>query len=154
MASFFFFFFPHKIKLLTLLLSAAFLSLIVAGSSSQPPYACDSSNPLTKTLPFCKTYLPIKLRARDLVSRLTLDEKVLQLVNTVPPIPRLGIPAYEWWSEALHGVANVGYGIRLNGTITAATSFPQVILTAASFDENLWYQIGQVDSILSPNTLP
>lgn len=143
-------FFPRKMKLQKLLLSAAvfsaLLSLIVADSSSQLPYACDSSNSLTKTLPFCRTSLPIKQRARDLVSRLTLDEKVLQLVNAAPAIPRLGIPAYEWWSEALHGVAHVGYGIRLNGTISAATSFPQVILTAASFDENLWYQIGQVES--------
>ncbi|CAK9313088.1 unnamed protein product [Citrullus colocynthis] len=140
-------FFPRKMKLQKLLCSAAvfsaLLSVIVADSSSQPPYACDSSNSLTKTLPFCRTSLPIKQRARDLVSRLTLDEKVLQLVNAAPAIPRLGIPAYEWWSEALHGVAHVGYGIRLNGTISAATSFPQVILTAASFDENLWYQIGQ-----------
>ncbi|XP_022997068.1 probable beta-D-xylosidase 7 [Cucurbita maxima] len=140
-------FFPPKMKLQQLLLSAAvffsLLSLIAAESSSQPPYACDSSNSLTNTLPFCRTSLSINLRARDLVSRLTLDEKVLQLVNTAPAIPRLGIPAYEWWSEALHGVAHVGYGIRLNGTIPAATSFPQVILTAASFDANLWYQIGQ-----------
>lgn len=141
-----FFFFTNKMKLQQLLLSAAVFSLIAAASSSQPPYACHSSFPLTKTLPFCRTSLPIRERVRDLVSRLTLDEKILQLVNTAPAIPRLGIPAYEWWSEALHGVAHVGYGIRLNGTISAVTSFPQVILTAASFDDSLWYQIGQVNS--------
>ena len=112
--------------------------------SAQPPFSCDSSNPSTRSYPFCKTDLPITQRVRDLVSRLTLDEKISQLVNTAPPISRLGIPAYEWWSEALHGVANVGPGIRFNGTIPAATSFPQVILTAASFDARLWYRIGQV----------
>ncbi|XP_076958993.1 putative beta-D-xylosidase 7 [Bidens hawaiensis] len=111
--------------------------------STQPPFACDSSNPATHSYPFCKPTLPISTRVKDLVSRLTLDEKVLQLVNTAPPIPRLGIPAYEWWSEALHGVSNSGYGIFFNGTIKSATNFPQVILTAASFDARLWYRIGQ-----------
>ncbi|KAJ6730378.1 SUGAR HYDROLASE-RELATED [Salix viminalis] len=93
------------------------------------------------------TKLPISQRVEDLVSRLTLDEKISQLVDTAPAIPRLGIPAYEWWSEALHGVAvqtTVRQGIRFNGTIRFATSFPQVILTAASFDAHLWYRIGQV----------
>lgn len=117
--------------------------------STQPPFACDSSNPSTHSYPFCKPTLPISTRVKDLLSRLTLDEKVLQLVNTAPPIPRLGIPAYEWWSEALHGVSNSGYGIFFNGTIKSATSFPQVILTAASFDARLWYRIGQVSWVNS-----
>ncbi|XP_018849659.1 probable beta-D-xylosidase 7 [Juglans regia] len=119
------------------------LLLVHRGESTQPPFSCDSSNPSTKSYTFCKTSLPITERVRDLVSRLTLDEKISQLVNSAPPIPRLGIPGYEWWSEALHGVANAGLGITFNGTIPAATSFPQVILTAASFDAHLWYRIGQ-----------
>ncbi|VVA13772.1 PREDICTED: probable beta-D-xylosidase [Prunus dulcis] len=127
---FFFFFFT------TLLFSPT--------ESTQPPYACDSSQPSTSSYPFCKTTLPINQRVQDLVSRLTLDEKISQLVNSAPSIPRLGIPSYEWWSEALHGVADVGKGINLYGTISNATSFPQVILTAASFNEHLWYRIGQV----------
>ncbi|PQM41454.1 putative beta-D-xylosidase 7 [Prunus yedoensis var. nudiflora] len=118
--------------------------LIYPTESTQPPYACDSSQPSTSSYPFCKTALPINQRVQDLVSRLTLDEKISQLVNSAPPIPRLGIPSYEWWSEALHGVADVGKGINLYGTISNATSFPQVILTAASFNEHLWYRIGQV----------
>ncbi|XP_058761503.1 probable beta-D-xylosidase 7 [Vicia villosa] len=109
-----------------------------------PPFACDSSNPSSRSYPFCNPKLPITQRTRDLVSRLTLDEKLSQLVNSAPPIPRLGIPGYQWWSEALHGVGNVGPGIFFNGTITSATSFPQVILTAATFDSHLWYRIGQV----------
>ncbi|KAB1199837.1 putative beta-D-xylosidase 7 [Morella rubra] len=119
------------------------LPLVYGSESTQPPFSCDSSNPSTKSYAFCKTSLPIKERVQDLVSRLTLDEKISQLVNSAPPIPRLGIPGYEWWSEALHGVANAGPGIRFDGTIQAATSFPQVILTAASFDAHIWYRIGQ-----------
>ncbi|KAK7301244.1 hypothetical protein RJT34_12105 [Clitoria ternatea] len=108
--------------------------------STQPPYACGSES---STYPFCNPKLGISERAKDLVSRLTLDEKIAQLVNTAPSIPRLGIPSYQWWSEALHGVADAGIGITFNGIIKSATSFPQVILTAASFDPNLWYQISK-----------
>ncbi|KVH98568.1 Fibronectin type III-like domain-containing protein [Cynara cardunculus var. scolymus] len=82
------------------------VSILLLTESTQPPYACDSSNAATKSFPFCKTTLPISARVRDLVSRLTLDEKISQLVNTAPAIPRLGIPAYEWWSEALHGLSS------------------------------------------------
>ncbi|KAM1465291.1 hypothetical protein FF1_043873 [Malus domestica] len=120
------------------------LLLLRPTESTQLPYSCDSSPPSTSSYPFCKTTLPIYKRVRDLVSRLTLDEKISQLVNSAPPIPRLGIPSYEWWSEALHGVADVGKGIKLYPTINNATSFPQVILTAASFNDHLWYRIGQV----------
>ena len=62
-------------------------------------------------------------RARDLVSRMTLEEKASQLVNQARAIPRLHVPAYDWWSEALHGVA-------VNGT----TEFPEPIGLAATFD--------------------
>ncbi|GAB2235348.1 hypothetical protein Droror1_Dr00025771 [Drosera rotundifolia] len=111
---------------------------------AQPPFACDASKPSTSGFTFCSTDLPVRQRAEDLVSRLTLDEKVAQLVNNAPAIPRLGVPAYQWWSEALHGVANAGPGVSFQGPVKAATSFPQVILTAASFDAELWYRIGQV----------
>ncbi|KAG6776015.1 hypothetical protein POTOM_019518 [Populus tomentosa] len=120
-----------------------FTVLVLQVDSTQPPFSCDSSNPSTKTFPFCKTTLPISQRATDLVARLTLEEKISQLVNSAQPIPRLGIPGYQWWSEALHGVAYAGPGIRFNGTIKRATSFPQVILSAASFDANQWYRISQ-----------
>ncbi|MBV9124934.1 MAG: hypothetical protein JO112_16390, partial [Planctomycetes bacterium] len=61
-------------------------------------------------------------RVDDLISRLTVEEKISQLMMDSPAIPRLGIPAYHWWSEALHGVAR-------NGT---ATVFPQAIGLAAT----------------------
>ncbi|WCJ44508.1 Glycosyl hydrolase family protein [Euphorbia peplus] len=117
---------------------------ILKVNSAEPPYSCESSNPSSSSYLFCKTTLPISQRVKDLVSRLTLDEKISQLVNDAPSIPRLGIPAYQWWSEALHGVANVGPGVQFEGDIKAATSFPQIILAAASFDAYSWYRMGQV----------
>ncbi|XP_057965994.1 probable beta-D-xylosidase 5 [Malania oleifera] len=109
-------------------------------------YACDPHVLDTTQLTFCNTSLSYEDRAKDLVSRLTLSEKVLQLVNKAAGISRLGVPAYEWWSEALHGVSNTGPGVRFNATVPGATSFPAVILSAASFNASLWYKMGQVVS--------
>ncbi|OMO58430.1 hypothetical protein COLO4_34658 [Corchorus olitorius] len=75
---------------------------------SRPPFACDPRNGLTKNLRFCKVNLPLHVRVRDLLGRLTLQEKIRLLVNNAAAVPRLGIQGYEWWSEALHGVSNVG----------------------------------------------
>ena len=70
--------------------------------------------------------------AEELVSRMTLEERASQLRYDAPAIPRLGIPAYNWWNEALHGVARAG----------VATSFPQAIGMAAAFDDALLEKIG------------
>ena len=75
-------------------------------------------------------------RAADLVGRMTVSEKITQTMTAAPAIPRLGVPAYEWWSEALHGVARAG----------RATVFPQAIALAASFDETLMRQVATVVS--------
>ena len=72
---------------------------------------------------YLNSNLPVEQRAADLVKRMTLEEKASQLVNQARPIPRLGVPGYDWWSEALHGVA-------VNGT----TEFPEPIGLAATFD--------------------
>lgn len=74
---------------------------------------------------------PFELRARDLVGRMTLDEKALQACNEAPAIPRLGLPAYNYWNECLHGVARNGF----------ATVFPQAIGMAASFDPALLHTV-------------
>jgi beta-glucosidase len=80
--------------------------------------------------------LPIEKRVDDLVSRMTLAEKVSQMMNAAPAIERLGIPEFEWWNEGLHGVARAGY----------ATVFPQAIGLAATWDTNLMHQVADVIS--------
>ena len=75
-------------------------------------------------------------QAKELVSRMTLEEKASQLRYDAPAIPRLGIPAYNWWNEALHGVARAG----------TATVFPQAIGLAAMFDEELQEEIASAVS--------
>lgn len=82
-------------------------------------------------------------RISDLVQRLTLQEKLAMLGDSASGVERLGIPPYEWWNEALHGVTK-SPGVRFGGEIPGATSFPQVILTAATFNTTLWNAIGQV----------
>src|ERR1700679_4284008 len=89
-----------------------------------------------KPLPYLDTSLPTQQRVDDLVSRMTLDEKVAQLINTTPAIPRLNVPAYDYWSEGLHGIARSGY----------ATMFPQAIGMAATWDTPL---INQISTVIS-----
>ncbi|MBN2633133.1 MAG: glycoside hydrolase family 3 C-terminal domain-containing protein [Bacteroidales bacterium] len=80
--------------------------------------------------------LSLEERVGDLVSGMTLKEKADQLLYTAPAIPRLGIPAYNWWNEALHGVARAGY----------ATVFPQSITIANSWDEDLMFRVASAIS--------
>lgn len=81
--------------------------------------------------PYQNTNLTPEERASDLLGRLTLEEKAALMQNASPAIPRLGIKAYDWWNEALHGVGRAGI----------ATVFPQTIGMAASFDDNLIYKV-------------
>ena len=82
-------------------------------------------------LPYQNPSLSAEQRAADLCSRLTIDEKARLMINGSPAIKRLGIPAFEWWSEALHGIGRNGY----------STVFPQCIGMASSFDDDLLYRI-------------
>ena len=91
----------------------------------------------TPLFPYQDPSLLVDTRVSDLVSRMTLDEKVTQLFNESPAIERLGIPAYNWWNECLHGVARAG----------KATVFPQAIGMAATFDENLLFRIGEAIAV-------
>ncbi len=86
--------------------------------------------------PFRNPALPIDQRVNDLISRMTLEEKVSQMRDRAVAIPRLGIPRYEWWNEGLHGVAFAGY----------ATNFPQVIGMAATWDTGLVHVMAETIS--------
>ena len=88
------------------------------------------------SLPYLNPDLPAEQRAADLVSRMSLEEKVLQMQNSAPALPRLDIPAYDWWNEALHGVARAGL----------ATVFPQAIGLAATWDTGLIHRIADTIS--------
>ena len=108
-----------------------FSLLLAAGFATA--LAAQTAPPVQPTQP---TYLDPKAspadRAHDLVGRMTLDEKVQQLEDWATPIPRLGIPDYQTWNEALHGVARAGY----------ATVFPQAIGMAATWDQRMVESMG------------
>jgi beta-glucosidase len=89
-----------------------------------------------KLCPYQDPALPTAQRVHDLVSRMTLEEKASQMQNVAVAIPRLGIPAYDWWNEGLHGVARRG----------VATVFPQAIALGATWDRDLLQQVGETIS--------
>ncbi len=116
----------HRRFVLVATLAAVFAS----ASLAQTPVPSSHGAPL----PYQDATLPTGQRVNDLVGRMTLEEKAAQMVNTAPAIPRLGVPAYDYWSEGLHGVARSGY----------ATLFPQAIGMAATFDKPLLLKEGEV----------
>jgi beta-glucosidase len=110
----------------------ALLAVAAAGAV----LAQDTAKPAdTGKMPFMDTTLTPEQRARDLVQRMTLEEKATQLVNQARAIPRLHVPAYDWWSESLHGVA-------VNGT----TEFPEPIGLGATFDPKAIHAMGEAIS--------
>ena len=90
-----------------------------------------SSALMAQTLPYQNPQLSAAQRADDLLTRLTLEEKVSLMMDTSPAIPRLGIPKFQWWNEALHGVGRNSY----------ATVFPITMAMAASWDDALLHQV-------------
>ena len=108
----------------TTLQVALFLVLILVRASAQTaggPVYLDPSQ-------------PINVRVDDLIKRMTLEQKATQLVNQARAIPDLKVPNYDWWSEALHGVANAG----------TATVFPEPVGLAATFDDSLIHEMAVV----------
>lgn len=95
---------------------AAILLILGAGQLHAQEY---------RTYPMWDHTLPTQTRVRDLISRLSLEEKVAQMLNAAPAVERLGIPAYDWWNEVLHGVARTPFKV---------TVFPQAIGMAATWD--------------------
>ena len=117
-------------------LSSALLPIVLAACAPAATTAPGPLAPRPAMLPFQNPDLPVEVRAGDVVSRLTLEEKVGQTMNAAPAIPRLGIPAYDWWNEGLHGVARAG----------RATVFPQAIGLAATWDTALMLRVATVIS--------
>jgi len=95
-----------------------------------------SLNAIAQNEPYFNSKLPLETRVQDLLKRMTLEEKALQMDNRTPAIERLRIPAYDWWNEALHGVARAGL----------ATSFPQPIGLAATFNTESIFTMGTMVS--------
>src|SRR6187401_3434834 len=105
-------------------------------ASSVASAARPAPKPIKYDYAFLDPRLSVDARAADIVKRLKLEEKIAQLSHAAPAIARLGIPEYNWWNEALHGVARNG----------RATVFPQAIGMAASFDPEL---LGQVATAIA-----
>jgi beta-glucosidase len=85
-----------------------------------------------KTIPYLNPDLPVAERVRDLVGRMTTEEKIGQMLHVAPAVERLDVPAYNWWNECLHGVGRAG----------VATVFPQAIGLAATWNEELMERVG------------
>ncbi len=112
------------------------LACLLLLSSSLGPSAAISQTTGRPAMPFNDPSLALETRVNDLVSRMTLDEKIAQMQNAAAGIPRLGVPEYEWWNEALHGVARAGI----------ATVFPQAIGLAATFNDKMVWQVADATS--------
>ncbi|MGI4734725.1 MAG: glycoside hydrolase family 3 C-terminal domain-containing protein [Janthinobacterium lividum] len=113
------------------------LLLLTATSAQRPPAPRPPAAAHAAAYPFQNPDLPLDQRVDDLVGRLTLPEKVSQMLNASPAIDRLGIPAYNWWNEALHGVAR---------TSMKTTVFPQAIGLAATFDKDAMLTMATITS--------
>ncbi|MDC7677208.1 glycoside hydrolase family 3 protein [Asticcacaulis machinosus] len=106
----------------TMALTSVMLAALTAPAMAQTP------------APYQTQTLTPQARAEDIVSRLTLEEKAAQIQNNAAAVPRLGLPAYEWWNEGLHGVARAG----------EATVFPQAVGLAATWDTPLMQRVADV----------
>jgi len=114
----------------------AVLGCIFCLAASATMWARTKSGRQGKVPAYKNASLPIPERVNDLISRMTMEEKISQLTHVAGGIPRLGVPAYNWWNEGLHGVGRAGY----------ATVFPQAIGLSATFDEPLMHHIASIIS--------
>lgn len=119
-------------KSLQYLFSYLFLASMAFSPATVPAQVSAASEAMT----FRDPSQPLERRVDDLVSRMTLEEKIAQMQNAATGIPRLGVPEYEWWNEALHGVARAG----------VATVFPQAIGLAATFNDKMVWKVADATS--------
>lgn len=115
-----------KTKIITCLILFLFISIESIAQEKTQKYL------------FQNTDLSFEERVNDLVSQLTLEEKVSQMLNASPAIPRLNIPAYDWWNETLHGVARTPF---------KTTVYPQAIAMAATFDKNSLFKMADYSAL-------
>jgi len=99
----------RRVLVTSFLLSLSGVPASAQSSPLPPPTSAVTQSRQQDKPAYLDPSLPIEERVNDLVSRMTLEEKVSQMQNNAPAIPRLGVPAYNWWNEALHGVARAGY---------------------------------------------
>ncbi|HEX6731043.1 MAG TPA: glycoside hydrolase family 3 C-terminal domain-containing protein, partial [Pyrinomonadaceae bacterium] len=123
---------PQRRKLYRVLNSVLCVFLCVFAPWREKSNNAESQSPP----PYKNPNLPVEARVNDLVSRLTLEEKVAQMMNATPAIERLGVAPHDYWNEALHGVARSGI----------ATVFPQAIGLAATWNTKLMYEVADVIS--------
>lgn len=88
----------------------------------------------------CDASAPIEARAADIVSRLSIDDKYKALGTATPALPSINLPAYQWWSEATHGIG--GPGVHNGGNLTGALNTALPITTSCSFNRTLWHETG------------
>ena len=113
-----------------------FLLSLLAVTACLTFFQCSKGPDYAGVQPWFNADLGTEARLDSLLSAMTLDEKVAQMMNSAPAIERLGIPAYNWWNDCLHGVARSG----------RATVFPQAIGMAATWDENEMLRLSTVIS--------
>ncbi|EPQ54190.1 beta-xylosidase [Gloeophyllum trabeum ATCC 11539] len=120
--------------------------LLAVGHVAAYAFPDCSSAPLSGNA-VCDITLDPITRARAIIDQFTVPELINNTVNTSPGVPRLGLPAYQWWSEALHGVAiSPGVNFSTSGEFSYATSFPQPIVMSAAFDDPLILAVATVVS--------
>jgi len=120
-----------RASILRLATAVAALTVASAGNAAAWPWSETKAPPAPPPPIYTDPAQPFEKRVDDLISRMTLEEKASQLVNKARPIPRLGVHGFNWWSEALHGVA-------FNST---ATVFPQAVALGATFDPALIHEM-------------
>ncbi len=125
-----------KIPAVTFLLVLSAVASPIFAQQTDSAAKDGASAPAPADAPYKNPELPTEQRVKDLISRMTLEEKAAQVGHTAPAIPRLGVPEYNWWNEGLHGVARAGI----------ATVFPQAIGLAATFDAPLMHDVADVIS--------